>query len=272
MRHVDPFQQHRQRVLAATSSGVAASIGYPVAGARLAANDAGPPSAAGTEYRRQLAQLLHDRQRLKQIQSRQTKIELKRELIPAYDAWIDGVLEATTDGQPGAQDEILVTMMIWRIDIGDYAAALPLIAYSLKWGLQMPAHFKRTLAAFAVEEIALAAVRVLAPSAEPPALDQVKAMTEALAGIERLTHDCDMPDEIRAHLHKAIAMAILAGGEEDGPDRRVRESQALKRFQLALDLDPRSGVKGDIGRLQRSLNKEPPPGPADASADAAAEG
>ncbi|WP_286950590.1 MULTISPECIES: phage terminase small subunit [Brevundimonas] len=270
MRHVDPFQRHRQRVLAATASGVAASIGYSVAGARLAANDAGPPSAAGTEYRRQLAQLLHDRQRLKQIQSRQTKIELKRELIPAYDAWVEGVLEATENGQPGVQDDVLVTMMIWRIDVGDYAAALPLIAYCLKWGLQLPGHFKRTLAAFAVEEIAEAAVRALAPSAERPSTDLVKATTEALAGIERLTHDSDMPDEVRATLHKAIAMAILAGGEEDGPDRRLRESQALKRYQLALDLDPRSGVKGDIGRLQRSLNKEPPSGSADASSDAAA--
>lgn len=271
MSRVDPFQRHRQRVLAATASGVAASIGYPVAGGRRAANDAGPPGQVGTEYQRMQVQLLHDRQRLKQIQSRTAKIELKRELLPAYDAWIEGVLEASkAQGVTGVQDEVLITVMIWRIDVGDYAAAMPLIAYALRWGLVLPGHFKRTLATFAVEEIADAALQLLAPTAEKPAEDQVKALIEVLAEIEDLTADSDMPDEVRASLHKAIGMAILAGGEEEAQDRRLREAQTLKRYQRALELDPRAGLKTDVTRLMRSLNKEPPPAPADASADAAA--
>ncbi|MNY19937.1 hypothetical protein D3C86_1533940 [compost metagenome] len=65
-------------------------------------------------------------------------------------------------------------------------------------------------------------------------------------------------------------MAILAGGEEEAQDRRLREAQTLKRYQRALELDPRVGLKTDVTRLMRSLNKEPPPASADASTDAAA--
>lgn len=271
MQRKDPFQQHRQRVLAATASGIAASVGYPVAGARRAANDSGPPTQAGSAYRNMQLQLLHDRQRLKQIQSRTSKIELKRELLPSYAAWVEGVLSAGVDGAAGVQDDVLVTVMIWHLDVGDYAAAMPLIAYCLKWGLLLPAHFKRTLPTFAVEQVATSALHLLATASEKPEPAQVVAITHALAVIERLTADCDMPDEVRASLHKAIALAILAGGDEEDPDRRMRETQALKRYQTAFDLDPRSGVKGDIGRLQRSLNKEPPVDPA-ASSDASDQG
>lgn len=271
MQRKDPFQQHRQRILALTASGIAAASGYPVAGARRAANDSGPPQQGGSPYRNMQLQLLHDRQRLKQIQSRTSKIELKRELLPSYESWVQGVLDAAANGATGVQDDVLVRVMMWHLDVGDFAAAMPLIAYCLQWGLQLPADFKRTLPTFAVEEVATSALHLLAAASEKPEPSQVNAITQALAGIERLTVDCDMPDEVRASLHKAIAMAILAGGDEEDPDRRMRETQALKRYQTAFDLDPRSGVKGDIGRLQRSLNKEPPLDPA-ASEDAKAQG
>lgn len=50
--------------------------------------------AGGTAYEMQLAQLLQDRLRLKQIQSNEGKAALKLQLLPAYVPYVDGVLAA----------------------------------------------------------------------------------------------------------------------------------------------------------------------------------
>ncbi|EIU5544097.1 terminase, partial [Pseudomonas aeruginosa] len=68
-------------------------------------------------YELQLAQLYQDRSRLKNIQSGEGKAALKVELLPAYQPYISGVLQAGK----GAQDEVITTVMLWRIDAGDYA-------------------------------------------------------------------------------------------------------------------------------------------------------
>ena len=73
--------------------------------------------AGRTVYEQQLAQLLQDRLRLKQVQSTQAKAELKRQLLGVYADYVSGVLK----GGNGAQDEVLVTVMIWRIDAGEFA-------------------------------------------------------------------------------------------------------------------------------------------------------
>lgn len=240
------FHRHRLRVLAAAGGRVLAASGATAP--TEAANDEplSPEEAA-------VRLLLIDHQRsLKLIESREAKIALKREILPQYEAWVDGLLQGNA-GDPG---EVLATVLIWRLDAGLFIEAVPLIDYLLRHRLPLPAHIKRTPATFITEEIAKAALA---------AFDQGGDVAEAfpvgvLAALEQLIdHEDpalrqDMPDEVRAKLQKAIARAILRDGEDD----RTRQQEALKRFLRALELDAGCGVKKDIDTLQRKLNKPAP--------------
>jgi hypothetical protein len=67
---------------------------------------------------------------LQRAQSRQ-----KRELLPFYLPWVSCVLE---QGK-GAQDDIVMTVMLWRLDADDIAGALEIARYADRTGLTMPA-------------------------------------------------------------------------------------------------------------------------------------
>ncbi|KAE9955141.1 terminase, partial [Escherichia coli] len=58
--------------------------------------------------------------RLKVIQSKAAKAELKKTLLPDFSGWIDGTLESDS----GRQDEVIVTLMVWAVDCGDLPLAL----------------------------------------------------------------------------------------------------------------------------------------------------
>lgn len=263
IRRPSPVTLHRQHVLAAQGRrvlfgvGMAGSIGslgatgLAAAAAAAAAND--PDGAGSREAKLMMLQLVDHRATLKAIQSREAKIAMKRDLLPFYDGWIAGVLE----GASGEPDEVFTTIMIWRIDVGQYIEAVPLIQYALRHRMPLPERINRTLATFVTEEIAEAALKAFALGAEVAAAFPAGV----LAAIEDLVDDEDpdlredMPDEVRAKLQKAIGKAILQGGEDD----RARQEQALKRFQRALELDDGAGVKKEIEQLVRKLNKPAPP-------------
>jgi hypothetical protein len=57
------------------------------------------------------------------------KAQIKVELLPKYSAWADGVLAAG-----GAQqDDVLMFVMLWRIDAGDYAGGWRLPRMRCAW-------------------------------------------------------------------------------------------------------------------------------------------
>lgn len=273
-RRPSPAVLHRQTVLAAKGArvlvgvGMAGAIGtlgakgLAAAAAAAAANDQDGPVAREAGLMK--LQLVDHLASLKAIQSREAKIALKRELLPLYDGWIAGVLS----GASGLPDEVFTTIMIWRIDVGQYVEAVPLIQYALRHRLPLPSRIDRTLATFVTEEIAEAALKAFAQGGDVAA----GFPAGVLAAIEDLVdHDDpdlreDMPDEVRAKLQKAIGKAILRDGEDD----RARQEQALKRFMRALELNDGAGVKKEIDQLQRKLNKPAPPSDADAAADDAA--
>lgn len=202
-----------------------------------AATAPGQSMAGATTYELQLLQLAQDRARLKQIQSEQGKAELKRELLPAYQPYVDGVLSAGK----GAQDEVLTTVMVWRMDAGDYAGALDIAAYVLEHGLVMPDRFARTTGCLVAEEIANAALKA-----------QKASSTFDLAVLERtqeLTAEQDMPDEARAKLLLATARATLDGEAPELP-RLLIGIDLLKR---AIDLHGSCGGKKDLERAERLL-------------------
>lgn len=221
-------RRHYQRVTAAAAS---------------AATDPGAPINANA-YELVLVNLIEDRRRLKQVQSIERKIDIKRQMLPQYAPWIDGVLEAGR----GGQDAVLMTIMVWRIDTGDYAGALQIAAYALQYNLAMPDQYKRDVATLVAEEITDQALTLFASGGTFDAA--------VLSRTEELTAGRDMPDEVRAKLHKALGLAIAATMDDAQYPAAVADV-AVDHLRRALALHERVGVKKDIERLERYIRKNP---------------
>lgn len=215
--------------------------------AKEAAASAPTHSMAGaTTYELQLSQLAQDRARLRQIQSEQGKAELKRELLPSYVPYVEGVLSA---GQ-GAQDEVLTTLMVWRMDAGDYAGALDIATYVLQHGLLMPDRFARTTGCLVAEEVANAALKAQKAGG--------RFESEILARTAALTAEQDMPDEARAKLLLALGRAGLDELDENAPDQE-RLAACIELLKRAIDLHGSCGGKKDLERAERLLKKHATP-------------
>jgi hypothetical protein len=199
--------------------------------AAAAAADGGHSMAGSSAYELMLAKLHTDRRRLKSIQSVERKVDVKREVLPDYAEYVNGVLA----GGRGVQDEVLVTVMVWRIDAGDFPGALAIAAYCLEHGLKMPDQYDRTLATVLAEEVADRALDALK-------VDQVFD-PQLLLEVAKLTDQHDMHDQVRAKLYKAIGYAL-----QNDP------ATALPYLERALQLFDRIGVKKDIARLQQQLD------------------
>ncbi len=210
-------KQHFQRVAAAEASAKAAGDGQP--------------GMTGNAYELMLAQLDADRRRLKAIQSVERKIEVKREILPTYDDYIAGVLDAGR----GVQDDVLMTVLVWRIDVGDLRGAIAIARHALEHKLTLPDQYKRTLGCLLVEEFADGALRAIKVG---EAVD-----TGALGVVADLTADEDMPDEVRAKLYKAIGLALEAADP----------AQAQEYLTQALAKHEGVGVKKDLERIARTL-------------------
>lgn len=195
---------------------------------------------ARTAHEQIMHRLRMDQSALKRVQSDQAKAAMKRQLLPHYEGWIEGTL----DGDSGRQDEVIVTLMVWAIDAGDYVLAARIGRYVVTHGLLMPDRFNRTAATVLVDEIC------------DPILVQVKAddatdVTPYLAVLDdvaEFTAGSDMPDVVRAKLCKARAFALRNGTAEE-------QATALALLRQALTLDAGAGVKKEIERLARVVKK-----------------
>lgn len=199
--------------------------------ATAAAEDGGGSMAGSSAYELMLAKLHTDRRRLKGIQSIERKVEVKAEVLPDYADYVAGVLA----GGRGVQDEVLITVMVWRIDVGDFAGALAIATYALEHGMNMPDQYDRTLATVLAEEVA------------DRALDALKVDqgfdSQLLLDVAKMTDLHDMHDQVRAKLYKAIGYSL----QRD-------PATALPYLERALQLFDRIGVKKDIARLQQQLD------------------
>lgn len=234
----NPCRRHFQRVTASIEAAAVAGPSQTMAGA--------------TAYEQQLAQLLQDRQRLKNVQSNQGKAELKSQLIPAYKPYIEGVLAAGN----GAQDEVLTTLMVWCIDAGLYQGALEIAGYVIKHNLLMPDRFERSTGTLIAEEIANAALKAQKAGEGFP----LSVLTDAAA----LTAEQDMPDQARAKLHLALGKAFAALVADDAPVGMDLAPMELAKHHLAkaIDLHSNCGGKKDLERVERLLKKHAAPAPA----------
>lgn len=184
-------------------------------------------------YDLMLLQLNEDRRRLKGVQSTVTKAQIKVEVLPKYAAWVEGVLSA--DG--AQQDDVIMYVMLWRIDAGDYAGALTIGRHALKQGWVMPVG-KRNTATVLTEEMADAAKAAIL-AGTPFDADLLLQTLDAVGGE-------DMPDQSRARLHKSIGWVQI----------EINPVSALNHLKHALQLDERCGVKKDIEQLERKLRKD----------------
>jgi len=83
--------------------------------AAVDAAQSSPERPQGESHELHRIAIIEDSRRLHDIQSIERKIDAKREMLPKYDSYVQGVLEAGT----GQQDDVLVTLMVWYLDIGD---------------------------------------------------------------------------------------------------------------------------------------------------------
>ncbi|MCI3908859.1 terminase endonuclease subunit [Pseudomonas viridiflava] len=203
--------------------------------------------AGSTAYEHQLSQLLQDRLRLKQVQSNQGKAELKRQLLPEYTPYVQGILSS---GQ-GAQDEVLTTVMVWRIDAADYAGALDIAHYVLAHKLLMPDRFERTTGCLVAEEIATAALKAQKTG---ETFDR-----EILTRTLRLTDEHDMPDEARAKLYLATGRAMLDGINAEDTGQPGQLQAGINLLKRAIDLHSSCGGKKDLESAERLLKKHTVP-------------
>ncbi|SYE17989.1 phage terminase [Klebsiella pneumoniae] len=134
--------------------------------------------------------------------------------------------------------------MIWAIDVRDYPLAARIGRYVIAHNLAMPDRFNRTAATALVDEIC------------DPILVQVKADDSAdvspylavLDEVAEFTAASDMPDMVRAKLHKARAFALRNGTPAE-------QETALGLLRTALIMDPGAGVKKLIDKLASQLKK-----------------
>lgn len=223
---ITPAKAHWQRALAATISNTESQD---------------IPAGAANQYELMLLKLAEDKRRLKEIQSIERKIEVKATLLPEYQPWIEGVLEAGS----GRQDDVLMTVFVWAIDIADFALAIKIGAYAIEHGLTMPDQYKRDVPCVLAEEVADVAIKET---------DDTRAIIlPVLLKVSQLTDGKDMPDEVRAKLYKAIGYACRAAGAL--PEAK----EALTR---ALELHSKIGVKRDLELIERSIKNSAPSAPA----------
>ena len=203
--------------------------------------------AGATSYELQLAKLLQDRLRLKQVQSNAGKAELKRQLLPEYIPYVEGVLSAGN----GAQDEVLTTVMVWRLDAGDYTGSLDIADYVLKHGMVMPDRFARTTGCLVAEEIATAALNAQKASG--------RFDLDTLTRTAALTSEQDMPDEARAKLTLALARATLVDITDEQPGQPGQLQAGIDLLKRAIELHNSCGGKKDLEKAERLLKKHAGP-------------
>lgn len=202
-----------------------------------------------SEYELQLAALGNDLAQLKSIHSTEGKVAAKRDLIDKYTHHVDATLSAAAETGKAVQDELLVNMMIWRFDIGDYDRALDIAEHVLRYGLRLPERFTRVPATLIAEEVAEAALNAQKMN-KPFALPILQRAAQ-------LTGDFDMHDQVRAKIEKALGQELIRSAEaldEDDSNAPAgaayaARATALTHLSRAIELNDRAGVKRDIDRL-----------------------
>jgi hypothetical protein len=217
-------RKHKARVL----SEIEAKNGDPVSN--------GQPRKTAPQAELMAAQLRAHRMELKKVKSTPTKIIKKREFIHEYLDYVDGVIAADT----GKQDDVLMFILVWALDIGMFDRALDMATYALMHDLKMPEPFKRDVQDVLIEQLAEYALL------HKDDADQKDMLLRDLNIAMSLVSDLDMTDQVLSKAYKALGLLYQ--------DNDL--SKAVENLQLALDFDETCGVKTILNKLKKQV--EPP--------------
>lgn len=206
-----------------------------------------------TAYELQMMQLNKDRHRLKQIQATSTKVVLKTALLPNHWSYVEGILEA----DKSIQDEVFMTILVWCIDIGDYAKALRLAEFALRHNMIMPDAFKRNTATYVVETISEAFLKQLKTDVvvDISVLEQVEQL---ILNADLDPKVLDMPAQAKAKLYLALGKAtvkLIQSKDEPSDADLVHAQSAQVYLTTAFDLDEKSGALGEFKANKKFLEK-----------------
>ncbi|RSV17016.1 terminase [Sphingomonas sp. ABOLF] len=240
-------RRHQARILAAQAATLPHGGGTATAGSPAVAHPSvdRAASAAAAQIAMRLA---HDLRRLKAIKAISLKIAAKREMLPEYAPWVEGLLTGAAQAGAGASGDVLPTIMIWKIDVGDYAGALPLAEHVLRHNVALPQRYERDAATLVTELIAEAAIK--AQTAGEPfdltVLERVEAMIDGI----------DMHDQVRAKLMKAIGSELdrTASNPANAPAYTLATLQRSRAALMeAQSLHDRIGVKSILRGVEKRL-------------------
>lgn len=223
-------EKHQQQQLDAARKPQRVNGLRPATPVAEAAESANPSASASANIE---LRFHADMQRIKQLQSIDARIALKADMLPHYHGWIDGILAVANPNQ----NDMLLHLMVWNIDVGDFELALQIGEYAILNGYVMPEPYSRSVASVLAEQIS------------EGLLADLDGITDQLPLIERLadlTNPEDMVDQIRAKVHKCLGLALQV----------ARPKEALAALESAKRLHKKVGVTPDINKLRKQLNSQ----------------
>lgn len=206
--------------------------------AEIAAAEAGGADLGSlSAYQRLLKNLHDDKVLLKSVSSIADKVHIKKQALPAYQEWIDGI---TAAGTVQADDRIAATVIVWMIDCGLLDEAMPLADVLIHSGLESADEYSRSMPEIIVEQMA-----DQIESGSEISAENLKTLIEwATAKKEDGLHEINLADVIRAKLLKAAGEKAEAADENE---------TALNLYRQAVGYNDKAGVKKRIEALEKQL-------------------
>nr|DAV47925.1 MAG TPA: small terminase subunit [Caudoviricetes sp.] len=206
--------------------------------AEIAAAEAGGADLGSlSAYQRLLKNLHDDKVLLKSVSSIADKVHIKKQALPAYQEWIDGI---TAAGTVQADDRIAATVIVWMIDCGLLDEAMPLADVLIHSGLESADEYSRSMPEIIVEQMA-----DQIESGSEISAESLKTLIEwATAKKEDGLHEINLADVIRAKLLKAAGEKAEAADDNE---------TALNLYRQAVGYNDKAGVKKRIEALEKQL-------------------
>lgn len=206
--------------------------------AEIAAAEAGGADLGSlSAYQRLLKNLHDDKVLLKSVSSIADKVHIKKQALPAYQEWIDGI---TAAGTVQADDRVAATVIVWMIDCGLLDEAMPLADVLIHSGLESADEYSRSMPEIIVEQMA-----DQIESGSEISAENLKTLIEwATAKKEDGLHEINLADVIRAKLLKAAGEKAEAADDNE---------TALNLYRQAVGYNDKAGVKKRIEALEKQL-------------------
>lgn len=173
----------------------------------------------------------NDDQQLSNIQSISHKTELKKEFLPFYLPWIEGTIAEGI----GAQDDMLVKLMVWCLDAHEFKTATDIAEYALLNDFVMPEPFTRDVATVFVEQLADELLILKKDTDTAVYADLIQRAIDS-------TTSQDMPDQVRAKLYRVLGDSV----------KDAKPTEAINAYEKAIKLDDKVGCKKDLEQLRKA--------------------